>query len=128
MSLAESIFNTKDVDEKVIEVPQWANLKIKVRGLSAAQLREVRRGSKDDRGNLDDVLFMANMVIAGVYDPATNNPVFSPVHRDQVLQKNPQALKFIAEEVSRISGFTEDALEEEVKNSLRTPNSTSFTS
>lgn len=102
--LAELILQAQDIQEEIVEVPEW-NVKVLVRGMTGAEraryLESVMEGTKFNiaKGYADLVLLCAR-------DPETKEPIFQPSHRDALLQKSASALERIAKVALKLSGLT----------------------
>jgi len=115
MSLREQILEARDIQEELVEVPEWG-VKILVRGLTGRQRAQLLQNAIDVAGRVDLARVLPELVIYCVYDPETKEQVFKPADRDMLLEKSGTVLERIATTAMRLSGLTQEALEEMKRN------------
>ena len=118
MSLREQILGARDIQEELVEIPEWGGVKVLVRGLTGRQRAQLLQNAVDTAGKVDLVRILPELVIYCVYDPETRQQVFRPADRDALLEKSGIVLERIATVAMRLSGLTPGAMEE-MKQNLR---------
>ena len=120
--LRKLIFETDDIPEEVVDVPEWKT-KILVRGMNGkGRATFLRRTSDPNTGQVSYENFYPELVIATAFDPDTREQVFEPADRDMLNSKSGIALNRVAEVAQRLSGLGGDDVEEAKKDSDETPN------
>ena len=120
--LRKSILESDDIEEETIEVPQWDNAKILVRGMSGkARAGFLKRTSK---GNVVDLeRFYPELIIATTFDPETpDEPLFEAADRDAISAKSGAALEAVSSVALRLSGMGAGSVDAEVEDLGETPN------
>ena len=109
MELREQILAMDDIESEIVEVPQWDNVKIEVRAMTARERAQMFRGAVDEEGEVDMERMYPELVIASCYDPDTGRPVFTSDDREQLLNKSGAALEKLAMSAIHMSGMDKAA-------------------
>ena len=112
MTLRETILEADDIDEAVIEIPEWGDVKIMLRGMTGAE-RVKLYDSVTGKGK---VFMYADILIATARDPESGEPVFDPADREALAEKSGIVLDRLASEVLGLSGLDADEAEAEVES------------
>lgn len=124
---AEEILAIDDIKTESIYIPEWESA-VRVRGLSGAQRDEFEMTLTQGKGKSREINmrnFRAKLVARSVVDEHGNR-LFS---EDQLLalsQKSSGALQRIVEVANRLSGLSDEDVEELTKNSASGPNDDSI--
>lgn len=89
-----------DVQEKVVNVPEW-NCSVKIRALTKGKQIALRKQSTV-RGVLDENRLEGLLFVYGVVEPA-----FSPEHVERLFSKSAGAVDRVLMEVMELSGMTD---------------------
>jgi len=111
MLLRDKILAAKDIQDEVVDVPEWG-VKLLVRGLTGRQRARLLQNAVDANGNVDLERIYPELVIYSVYDPETGEQVFKPADRDALADKSGAALERIAQVAMRLSGLSANAVKE----------------
>lgn len=116
MSLTQSILESADLAEEMLEVPEWGAT-IMIRGLMCDQLERAREGARKKRdGGIDSAVFGVLLIIESACDPTTKKPLFEQAHRDALLKKAAAVIDRVATVILRVSGVDVAAKEQAEKN------------
>lgn len=109
MSLRDKILACDDIQRELVEVPEWGVI-IEVRGMSGQD----RAGMMDIQqdGSLKASAVYVDAVIKASYDPDSGERLFGESDRDALLTKSAGALDRIAEVAMRLSGLSQEAVDE----------------
>jgi len=111
-TLRDQILNAKDYKSKKVKVEEWGGVEVEVRSMSAATRSQIIESGAD----MNVATLSVAMVIECVYDPKTGERVFSPADKEMLMQKNAGVLERLAQEINKISGFSDEDVEEAEKN------------
>ena len=111
MTLRETILQADDIEEAVIEVPEWDDVKITLRSLTGKERVQLYEGVTGKQ----KVFMYADILIATARDPETTDPVFDPADREALAEKSGIVLDRLAAEVLGLSGLDSDEAEAEVE-------------
>lgn len=112
MTTANDILEFSDIKESTIEIPEWGNKKLLIRGMDGNTTYDVAlQMQKEKQFNVEMV---AKIVIACTYDPETKQRVFSDTHAKALMTKNFSALMRIVNEAAGLSGFDMDVSKDQV--------------
>lgn len=115
MSLRDRILSSKDIKSSVVHVEAW-DTDLDIRTLTALERsRLISQCTKSD-GNIDLEKMYPLLIIAGVYDPESGEKVFTAEDITLLQDKSAQAIEFVAQEVMRVSGMDNKAVDEEGKS------------
>lgn len=128
-TLRERILSAPDLEEELVEIPQWDE-KLLIRGMDglarAKFLRAVSGGGRDATGEVDLVKFYPTLIIKCAFDPDDpETPVFEDADRDALNSKSGAALDTVAKVALRLSGLGADSVDEAVTDLKETPGSDS---
>lgn len=123
--LKSRILNYDDLQTEIIEVPEWGDIKIEVRGMNGRERAGFMKRTTSDGGEVSFEKFYAELIIATVYDPDDGSKVFEPADRDNINGKSGAALERIASKAQKLSGLGATDVEEAVGKSEETPKSAS---
>jgi len=116
-SLKSRILNADDIPVEVIEVPEWDDIKIEIRGMNGKERAGFLRRTTADGGEVSFEKFYPELLIATVFDPETGEKVFAPADRDNINTKSGAALERVATVAQRHSGLGATDVEEAVGKS-----------
>lgn len=117
-SLREKIIAYPDVKEKVITVKEWGDEKILIKGITVKNRYNIFTDENDNnKRRMDLKLITALTVIECSYDPKTKEKIFTKEDAEILMDKNADAMEYIAGEIGDISGMTVKAQEAIEKNS-----------
>lgn len=109
--LRKRILETADIQSEMVEIPEWG-VKVEVRGLTAAERAKLLQRAADPSGQLRLDRWFADLTIASTFDPETGERVFDPADRDALNSKSGSAVSKIVDVATRLSGLSEDSVEE----------------
>lgn len=110
--LKKTILEYEDIQEKIIEVPEWGNIKVLVRGMSSGARAKLLENASNAGGKVDMTNWFSDLVIATAHDPDTGERIFEPADRDALKNKNGAAISRITEVATRLSGLADSAVED----------------
>lgn len=116
ISLREQILTADDIQKEIITVPEWKNVKLEIRGLTGAQRGKLMALSSKVKGELTTDVLYPELLIACVYDPKTGKRVFERSDQEVINQKSGGVLEKIAKIAAKLSGISQDDVEEAEKN------------
>lgn len=115
MSLRDRILSANDIQGNTIHVESWG-VELEVRTITAVERsRLVSMCTKED-GNVDMEKMYPLLIIAAVFDPETNDKVFTADDMLLLQDKSASAIEFVAQEVMRMSGMLPKAVDAEGKS------------
>ncbi len=112
MTLRETILQADDIEEAVIQVPEWEDVKITLRSLTGKERVLLYEGVTGKQ----KMYTYADILIATARDPETGEPVFDPADREALAEKSGNVLDRLASEVLGLSGLDTDEAEAEVES------------
>ncbi len=116
-TLREQIFSAPDIEEVVLTIKEWGDIKIKVCSLTAGEGGALFAKTKKDRhGNMNPQDLAVRLVIAGSYHPDTGQKIFGDADLAALSGKSLGPIQILAQEIMRMSGMDAIALEEAEKN------------
>jgi hypothetical protein len=113
----DAILAADDIQVEDVEVPEWGGI-VRVRGLSGTERDAFEAASLQGRGKNVQVNLRnlrARLVQKAVVDER-GELLFRPVDVEQLGRKSAAALQRLFEPAARLSGLTEDDMEELAKN------------
>jgi len=122
-ALRELIKGTSDIQEELVTIPEWKSAEFLVRGLSGHERDRFessmlkKTGSKG-KPEIEMTDIRAKLVIETTWTPDGKEKVFSLGDKDWLTGKSSRALQRIFEVAQRLSGITDEDVEELAKNSL----------
>ena len=111
-SIASRILAANDLIEQEITIPEWDNVTVIMRAMTAQQRAEFARTQAAGPQKA-----MASVIIACMLDPESKKPVFEAAHRDELLSKNGQVVESLFMVLADISGMDRAAWSKIEKNS-----------
>jgi hypothetical protein len=120
----EDILKADDRPTEVVPVPEWGG-EVMVRGLDGTSRDEFYATQAVRRGNQivqDLENATAKLVARCIVDPDTLEPLFTQSDVDALGRKSGHALNRVGDVAARLSGLTDDDMEELGKGSGPTPN------
>lgn len=115
MSLKDVILSANDRKTEQVEVDEWGTT-VGVRSLSGKERATIMKLTVDKKGNVDTEKLYSILLTNSLYDPETNEPIFSEEDADALLEKNASVLERLGQVAFRLSGFGEQALVNAEKN------------
>lgn len=115
----EEILDTNDLQIEQVDVPDWGGA-VLVRGLTAAERDEFESSIMDQRGQdvrVNTENLRAKLVAFALVDADGNRIFTKPGDVKRLGQKSGRALDRIFAVAQRLSGFSEQDVEDLVKNS-----------
>lgn len=111
MTLRETILQADDIEETIVEVPEWGDVKLMLRSLTG---KERVRLYDSVTGKAKQFVY-ADILIATARDPESGDPVFDPADREALADKSGNVLDRMASVVLGLSGLDTDEAEAEVE-------------
>ena len=122
MGLRDIALNAADVPEELVVVPEWGGAEYLIRGLTAGEAVDFydRATHRDKGGELrvNRKWWGPELLIACVYDPATNARVFEAADRDSLGRKSSAVVTRLAAVAARLSGLGGDEQDKQVAADL----------
>lgn len=117
--LSAKIFAIDDIESEVLDVTAWG-VTVMVKSMTARDRSRMIANSTDGNGqfNMEDVL--PDLVIHCTFDPETGEQVFQPSDRNALMAKSAAAIEQIAAVALRLSGMSDEAVDEAGKGFLPT--------
>ncbi len=106
----EELLAASDIREETIEVPEW-NTALRVRGLMLNEINHITNFATRKDGKVDNLRLNVFMFIRGVVEPK-----FTDEDMDALAKKSAVILR-VALKISELSGISQDALSNALKNS-----------
>jgi hypothetical protein len=115
MLTAEEIWAAKDIEERVVEVPQWGGA-VRIRTLSQKQSSELRRRAQrinpaTKQSELDNEALEQLLFIEGVVEPK-----FTMADYGKIADKSMAAVTTVLKEIMDASGFSSESVAEATKS------------
>lgn len=112
---AEDIWAAKDIEERVVEVPQWGG-SVRIRTLSQKQASTLRRQASrmnmvTKQSEIDNELLEALLFTEGVIEPKLTMADYG-----RLQEKSMSAMSAILKEIMDASGLTEAAVQDATKS------------
>lgn len=111
-SIKETIKAANDIRSEVIEIPEWGQVKIEVRSMSAKARARLLKAAATDDGQVDLEKLYPSILVACCYDPDSGEPIFTPGDEAFLSEKSAGPVEKLAGAGMRLSGLTEEAVEE----------------
>jgi len=115
LSIKERIKQAKDLKSEIITIPEWDNVKIEIRTITAKQRAELFQSAMKD-GSFDQQTLQMGQVISCCYDPDTKEKIFTYDDISWLLEKASGPIEKIVNKMVRMSGLTPDAVAGAEKN------------
>lgn len=114
-SLRQLILEADDIQQEVVEVPEWGGLKVLVRGMTVPEKNRLSRMIQVENDEERTNRYEVGMVIATARDPETGELLFEEADRDSLLRKSNVAIGRLFKAARRLSGL-DITIEQAVKN------------
>ena len=108
VSLKDLILTSNDITIEQVPVPEWG-VTVELRSLDVDSFTAIQRASATGSGDTDLRQVYLSMIVAGVYDPETGQPVFTDADKPALAQKSMQVTERLVSALSRLSGMGEKA-------------------
>lgn len=115
IDLKAAILAADDISFEDVVIPEWGDLKVRVRGLDANDFTAATKSAQVKNGNeitADLHNLYAALVIKGLYDPETDLPVFTDADIRGVMSKSMKVIERITTIVNRLSGMDDKGSKE----------------
>lgn len=115
----EGILDTKDIGEELVHVPEWGGT-VLVRGLTGTERDEFEQSCVRGRGKKAEVNlrnFRAKLVVLCARTPDGASRLFLEDDAEALGRKSAAAISRIFEPAARLSGLTDEDMEELAGNS-----------
>lgn len=119
--LRKAILEAQDLDSEIVSVPQWGDVKIEVKALTARERAKLINSAMRD-GIVDMDNYTSGLILAASYDPKTGEKVFEIADRDAIANKSAAAVEILYNVATRLSGLNATAVED-AKNNFETAQS-----
>lgn len=107
---ADEILAAQDLEERIVEVPEWGGA-VKIRGLTKAAQQQVRRQATGPDGQVDadrlEILMLAACVI---------EPQFTEEQVERLKQKSATAVDRVLQAVLDLAGLSPEAVKQAQKS------------
>lgn len=123
-SIRDRIWDAQDIPEETIDVEQWG-VKVLIKGMDGKSRADFLKNASGKDGGIAYDRFYAELLIATVFDPDTEERVFEGADREAINRKSGAALEKVAEVSQRLSGLGTADVDEAKKDSAETENSDS---
>ena len=118
--LSAKIFAIDDIESEVVDVTAWG-VTVLVKSMTARDRSRMIASSTDNNGNFNMEDVLPDLVVHCTFDPETGEQVFQPSDRNALLAKSAAAIEQIASVALRLSGMSDEAVDEAGKDSSSTP-------
>lgn len=112
LSIRDTIKSAVDIESEVIEIPQWDQVKIEVRSMSGRARAKLLRQAVQPDGSMDFEALYPSVLIACCHDPDTGELVFSEEDMAWINDKSAGPVEKLAQIGMRLSGLTQEAVNE----------------
>jgi len=108
-----AILAAPDLRELVIEIPEW-NVTVLARGFTGRQRAQFAGAHRGDTPDFQSIY--TDILVAGLHDPETKEPLFTADDREALMGKSGEVLERLATTILGLSGLSSTALPEAQKN------------
>lgn len=115
----DEILAKDDLQSELVTVPEWGGTQFLVRGLTGSERDDYEASCVKGRGRKTEVNLRnarAKLVVLATYTPDGLSRFFQEDDAEQLGKKNAAALQRLFEPAARLSGLTDEDLEELAKN------------
>ena len=114
MGLRDKILSASDIKREEMFIAEWdATIEVRsMNGMQRARMMHEAYNPNSKEINWD----YASLIIAGTYDPETNELVFGENDREELNKKHGGLLEKIAMKILELSGLSDESLKESEKN------------
>lgn len=108
-TLRERIRAADDRRTKIVEVPEWDDVKVEVRSMTGLQRARYLKSAYDpDTGEPDFEAIYPQLLVTCVFDPDTGEQLFGPKDAEWLNEKNSAALERVATVCLELAGLGEE--------------------
>lgn len=115
-SIRDRILTADDTQSELVEIPEWG-VTLEVRSMSGAARASLMQMAMESGGNVDITRVYPDLIVQTVFDPETGEQVFEEADKHAIMAKNGALLDKVVEVATRISGFSDNAIDEAGKDS-----------
>lgn len=120
-NLRDRIAAADDLQSEIVEVPEWDNVKLEIRGMSGkARSRLMQNYVDEESGRVipDYTRYLPDVLIACIYDPETGEPAFENTDQDREIldARSGAVIERLSDTALRLSGLTPDAVDKAGKD------------
>jgi len=122
MGLKDQILSAEDIRHEDVTVPEWGGVKVRIRGLNGTQrdsfeakMVALKKGGQDVELRLAD--FRSKFLVKCLYDPETDSRIFGDGDAQALGRKSSAVIDRLFEVAQRLSGMSDDSVEEAKGNS-----------
>lgn len=115
-SKRERILSAKDIKSERVIVPEWDDVEIEIRGLTAAERADLLEQVVDSKGKVGLSKLSGSLLVITVFDPETGNRIFSGDDAQNILLKSGAVVDRLNLIAMRLSGLSAGGLDVETKN------------
>lgn len=115
-SLREQILEINDIKSENIKIPEWNDLEVQVKSITAGQRSAMIEKCMNKKGDIDTTGLQYYSIIEGACDPSTGERLFTDADISQLKKKSSSALNTISEAFNEINGFGEAEVSSMEKN------------
>ena len=117
VSIKDRIKSAGDVQKEIVDLPEWDDVAIEVRTMTARQRAKMFSSCVDKKGDIINDKFQAAVLIACCYDPETEAPIFVAADESWLMDKSAGPIEKLANVAMRLSGLSKDITNDIEKNS-----------
>lgn len=103
--LRSKILNYDDRQQKIVTIPEWGDIKVEIRGLSAGERVRLVKHLQGDDGKIDNASMANWLIVLCSYDPDTGERIFEDDDRDAIAEKAPKPHERLMTAALRLSGL-----------------------
>jgi len=115
MDLKEKIKAADDISRQRIEVPEWG-VELEVRSITGANRAKLLQETTDDEGKVIFGKLYPKLLIYSLYDPKTNELIFSEKDESWLMEKNGTPIEKLVNLAMGFSGLSEGSIAKAEKN------------
>ena len=112
MSLRDTIRESVDLESEVVDVPEWDDVRLELRGMTGKQRMKMSKVAQQ-KGAQDH--FYSDMLLVLAFDPETGDPVFDVADRDWLMEKSGAVLDRLIGVINQLSGISSEEAEEAIE-------------
>ena len=121
MNLRDKILAAKDIPTESVNIPEWG-VDVLVKGMSAGDRITLMQNAYDQKTQqVNMAAIYPDVVVSCVFDPATDEPVFTDADKAALMGKSSAAIEAIAAVGLRLSGIGNDQEDAAGKDSSSIP-------
>lgn len=107
----DDVLNVKDIVQEEVYVSEWKG-SVLVQSLSGKKRSQIMNYAMSDKGKMDSMKLYPALMVAGCVEPE-----FTREDSEAINERNSGALEKVCKVIMRLSGISQDDLEEAEKNS-----------